>query len=188
MYCIHCGTYLDEHSKFCSNCGSKAVPLEIPVSAPESQNYCNISTPQKAAKPVRFSVFPFISASISATMFFVALFPWFTLNNDPYTLYKMLDYSFMLEYYGVSDFGICTILMFICIALLIPSFILALVKRNRMPLVFPIITSSITTISLIIFVSVMPSYSYVLASTPVPIFLFILSVANIVFAILAKKK
>jgi len=162
-----------------------------PVQTPTGVQYIPVEPVSYYRKPVappKHNPFTFVSAGISATMFLLSLLPWFTLDGDPYGIYKMLDYSFMLEHYGVDDFGICAVLMFICIAFLIPSFILALVKRNRMPLAFPIITTSITVLSVLVFVSVMPSYSYVLESTPVPILLFLLSVANIVFAVLARKK
>lgn len=162
-----------------------------PVQTPQGVQYVPVEPVSYYRNPVtppKHNPFTFISAGVTAIMFLVALLPWFTLDGKPYNIYKMLDYSFMLEHYGVEDFGICAILMFICIALLIPSFILALVKRNRMPLVFPIITTAITIFSLLIFVSVMPSYSYVLKSTPVPILLLLLSTANLVFPILARKK
>lgn len=162
-----------------------------PVQTPAGVQYVPVepvSYYRKSVTPPKHNPFTFISAGVTAIMFLVALLPWFTLDGKPYNIYKMLDYSFMLEHYGVEDFGICAILTFICIALLIPSFILALVKRNRMPLVFPIITTAITIFSLLIFVSVMPSYSYVLKSTPVPILLLLLSTANLVFPILARKK
>ncbi len=162
-----------------------------PVQTPAGVQYVPVepvSYYRKSVTPPKHNPFTFISAGIAATMFLVALLPWFTLDGEPYNIYKMLDYSFMLEHYGVEDFSICSVLMFICIALLIPSFILVLVKRNQMPLVFPIITTSITIFSLLIFVSVMPSYSYVLESTPVPILLLLLSAANLVFPILARKK
>lgn len=162
-----------------------------PVQTPQGVQYVPIEPItyyQKPVAPPKHNPFTFISAGVTATMFLVTLLPWFTLDKTPYNIYKMLDYSFMLEHYGVSDFGICAVLMFICIAFMIPSFILALVKRNRMPLAFPIITTAITIFSLLIFVSVMPSNSYVLESTPVPILLLLLSTANLVFPILARKK
>lgn len=189
MYCSMCGILLPDDSNFCHNCGCATAAVNFAQTA-NINPYIETAAPVVTSRPAaeKFNIFPFISAAISLTTMIVAFLPWFTLDNDAYNIYKMLDYNFMLEYYGVGDFSICAVLMFICMALFIPSVILYLVKKHNAPLIFPILTAAIILLSLLIFVYVMPSYSYVLKSTPVPIILLILSVANIVFAILARKK
>lgn len=100
----------------------------------------------------------------------------------------MIEKIDLLERYGLEGFAVTGVLMFIALALLVPQIILALVKRNRMPLGFAIAASAIVSIAVLVAVAVTPSFSYILETTYVGAIMFVFSVANVVFAVFARKK
>lgn len=170
--------------------------------APQPQYFRTVNTPTgtqyipvepvtsftKPQEPPKHSAFTFISAGIMGTMILMFFMPWINVSGEGYSLLAIFTELSFLENYGADIFIGCSVFMLVGLGMLIPGLILALTKRNRMPIGFAIAASVITFIVLFFFLILMTEVSYRVTATAVPAFMFILAIANIVFAVLARKK
>lgn len=138
--------------------------------------------------PPKYNVFTFITAGIMATMMLMFFLPWLTAGYASYNIFTILTENDSLIRYDVDALGICSVLMIVAAGMLIPGLILALTKKNQMPVGFAIAASAITLVALFFFAILMADSAYDAYATAIPMFMFVLSVANIVFAVLARKK
>ncbi len=132
--------------------------------------------------------FTFISAGIMGLMILFLFLPWFMVDNSGYNILTMLTESDYLSLYDADIFVLCSLLMLVALGMLIPGFILAFTKKNRMPIGFAVAASVLTFISLFFFLILSTEVSSAVSVTPVPIVMFLLAVANIVFPAIARKK
>ena len=128
--------------------------------------------------------FCFIAAAVMALMFLFSVLPWASFYGEDVSL--LMCFS---DYY-YDDFEaliFCALIMLVTIGMLIPGIVLALVKRANMPAGFAI-TSSVLTFVNLTFFTIFISDMYRVEITPLPILLFILAIANIVFTCLARRQ
>ena len=153
--------------------GVQYVPAEMPVAA--------------VKKPATYNPFVFISAAIMGLTFFLIIMPWFTANGEGFNLFKIFSDNIYLERFEMDAMALCSFLMLITMGLLIPSIIFALIRKNQMPIGFAIAASVITLVTLLFFVALLSDSKGNVAATSVPAIMFLLSVANIIFPIIARK-
>lgn len=157
-----------------------------PVQTPQGVQYIPAEPIVTVKKPATYNPFVFVAAGIMAAMFLLCFMPWFTVNDKGFNLFDVFTYNIYLEDFEMDAVGLCSFLMIIAMALLIPSAILALVRKNQMPIGFSIAASVITLISLFFFVALLFDSTGDVEATSVPLTMLVLSVANIIFPPVAR--
>lgn len=159
-----------------------------PVQTPTGFQYMPVEPVASVKTPAKYNPFVFVAAGIMALMFILSFMPWFTANGEGFNLFQVFSDNIYLERFEMDAMGLCSFLMLITMGLLIPDVILALFKKNKMPIGFSIATSAITLVALLFFVALVADSKGNVEATSVPAFLFFLSIANIVFPIVARNK
>lgn len=162
MYCSKCGTQLSENAKFCKKCG-------FAVTSPEAE-----------AKP---NPFAFVSAGIMAVMFFLHFLPWFEDNTKSYTFF-----GYYLGRMPVDEAPsrLYIILLLGTMALLLSGAVTAIIRKNHVPIIFAILSSACIVQAPIVYLFSVEAWAVNITS--VPFVIFLLTLINIPFAILAKRK
>lgn len=158
---------------------SYGSPYGVPQQTPPYQSYT-----AEPAQSSSFNVFPYISAGMMALISLMFFMPWFTSYGEGYNLFSPLLDNFSYELGGLF---LCTILMIIDFGMLIPGFVLALTKRQNMPISF-VVASSVFTFIIITIAAIIANDAYSVEATIVPYLTFFLTIGNIVFGILARKQ
>ena len=161
-----------------------------PVQTPQGIQYVAVD-PSAYSCPSRpepkHNPFTFISAGISALMFLLCFFPWFTVDGSGFNLFRVFSDNIYLELFEMDAVAVCSFLMIVTMGLLIPSIILALLRKNQLPLGFSIAASAITLFTLFLFAVLVADSKGNVDATAVPVAMFVLSVLNIVFPAVARK-
>lgn len=159
-----------------------------PVQTPNGVQYMPVEPVVTVKKPEpEYNPFVFVSASIMGLMFILCFIPWFTANGDGFNLFQVFSQNIYLERFEMDATAACSLLMLVTMGLLIPSFILAFVRKNRMPAGLSIAASAITLFTLFLLVVLIADSTGDVEATGTPLALFVLSVANIIFPIVARK-
>lgn len=155
-----------------------------PVQPPVYQNYTYVSPTQPTTLNM---VFSYITAGILGLMFILFLLPWGTAYGEGITMFTPFTDLDALEYMGLDGLMLCSLLTLVDMGMLIPGTIMAIIKRHNMPKGF-VITSAVLTFIIVTFFAIFMSDSYYADATAVPYLAFFLSIASLVFSILARKK
>ncbi len=159
-----------------------------PVETPTGVQYVPAQPVVSVKKPATYNPFVFISAGIMGLMLLLCFFPWFRINGQGFNIFDIFTYNIYLENYEMDAAAACSLLMLVAMGLLIPSLILAFVKKNRMPAGLSIAASAITIFTLFILVVLIADSTGNVGATGSPLIMFVLSVANIIFPIIARNK
>lgn len=160
-----------------------------PVQTPQGVQYVPIEPITYYQKPApKHNPFTFVSAGITGTMILLLFLPWITVGNGGYNIISMLTESTFLERFDAGTFAVCSLFMLICLGMLIPAFILTFVRKNQMPVGFSVTASVLTFVNLFFFLIFTDIATSAVSATIIPVLMFFLAAANIVFAILARKK
>lgn len=160
-----------------------------PVQTPSGVQYMPVEPVVTYHKPEpKYNPFVFVSAAIMGLMFILCFAPWFTANGVGFNLFQVFSQNIYLERFEMDATAACSLLMLVTMGLLIPSFILAFVRKNRMPAGLSIAASVITLVALLCLVALIADSKGNVAATSVPVAMFFLSIANIIFPIVARNK
>ncbi|MBQ7385719.1 MAG: zinc-ribbon domain-containing protein [Ruminococcus sp.] len=162
-----------------------------PVQTPQGVQYVPVEPVSYYRKPVappKHNPFTFVSAGITGTMILLLFLPWITVGDGGYNIISMLTESTFLERFDAGTFAVCSLFMLICLGMLIPAFILTFVRKNQMPVGFSVTASVLTFVNLFFFLIFTDIATSAVSATIIPVLMFFLAAANIVFAVLARKK
>lgn len=193
MYCSNCGALIDADSVFCENCGTSVKNIATPENLNTSPQYSYpvqppVGVQYTAAKPEpKYNPFVFISIGIMSAMILLCFLPWFTIYDKNFTLFQVFSESSYLRGFDMTVVEGCTIILLISVGFLIPSIILAGLKKNKAPVAFPIVASAIMIFNVLVFWIVVAESTRFVESTAVPFFMLALAVANCIFPIIARK-
>lgn len=166
MYCSKCGTQIDEAVNFFPKCGS----------AVEDFSGTEITPTKPKTNP-----FAFVSAGIMAVMLVLHFFPWFYSNTKTYSLFGYYI-SRMPVTESPSIFYI--VLIVGAMGLLIAGIITTVIRKNRIPMVFAIVSSALIHQTPIVYLLSVEAWT--VGVTEIPFIIFALTFVNIAFAIPAK--
>lgn len=201
MFCSKCGTELSENAKFCSKCGYaviKAYRKEPPASIPANPNpYAEIaalvpdgfsadSVSEKPVAKAKPNPFAFVSAGFMAVTLLLYFVPWFFIEDKVIGMFSY--YIGCLPFVYPDDMPAILFLIstFIACLLLILGIITAIIRKNRIPLVFAIASSVLIHLSAAFFIFTKEAWTIGVSITPIIIYL--MTFFNIAFAIPAKIK
>lgn len=203
MFCSKCGNKIEDNAKFCSSCGnaiSDSANTENFYSAP-ANSYTTQSTPEPVQNPyaqplyasarpseapvknTKPNPFAFVSAGIMAVMLVLHFLPWFFAGDKTYSLF-----SYYISRMPVTEAPSIFYLILIlgAMAFLIAGIITAIIRKNRIPMFFAIVSSALiyhTPIAYLLSVE-----AWRVSVTEVPFIIFALTFVNIAFAIPARIK
>ncbi len=159
-----------------------------PVQTPTGVQYIPVEPVVSVKKPEsKYNPFVFISAGITGVMILLLFMPWIMVGDGGYNIITMLTESSFLERFDAGGFAACSIFMFIGLGMLLPAFILALVKKNQMPIGFSVAASVLTFVSLFFFIVFIDIATSAVSATIVPVLIFFLAVASLIFPSIARK-
>ena len=159
-----------------------------PVQTPMGVQYVPAEPIVSYKKPEpKFNPFVFISAGVMGLMLLLCFLPWFSVSGDGFNVFRVFSDNIYLEEFEMDAAALCSIMMVVAMGLLTPSLILALVRKNQLPLGFSIAASVITLISLFFLLALVFDSKGDVEFTYVPLMMSLLSVANIIFPCVARK-
>lgn len=178
MYCIKCGEALSESSKFCTKCGTKI--------AAKAESVAEVQPVAPLSSHATPNISPLISAGISAAMLLLCFVPWVTAGGKGYSMLTVFTNLTDLHKYDGFPFLFCSFIMIIGAGLLIAALALTL-SKNGTATGFVIASSASVFFNLVLF-WFFDAVTRGVTGTVVPFLMLLLAIANIVFAVLAKKK
>ena len=161
----------------------QAPNYNAPVQTPAYQNYAVVRPTQPTTLNKTFS---FVTAGILGLLFVLFLLPWGTAYGEGITMFTAFTDLDALEYMGLDGLMLCSLLTLVDMGMLIPGTIMAIIKRHNMPKGF-VITAAVLSFIILTFFAIFMADSYYAEATIVPYIVFFLSIASLVFSILARK-
>ena len=206
MYCTKCGAQINEDAKFCSKCGnatSDSANTEHFYSAPANP-YATQSTPEPVqnpyAQPVYASArpseapvkntkpnpFAFVSAGIMTVMLVLHFLPWFFVGDGMADVFSYYIGRLPLEYPEDTANILFLVFMLVALGFLIAGIIVAIIRKNHVPVIFAIASSVAIQVYAIFFIFTKEAWT--IGVSFVPLLIYLITFINIPFAILAKKR
>ncbi len=181
MYCIKCGTELNENAKFCSKCGASVnavapASVQAPVSTPAPAPVKN------PAQPVKQNAFTYVSVGITGVMILLFFMPWIVSEGKSFSMFTSVVNLIQLD---IVPFFFEAILMWAVEVLLIFVLVFTLTKK-RNPLGLVITSTALTVFTSLFFWITDYAISFA-TSTVVPVLMLIMAVANLIFFMISRK-
>lgn len=211
MFCNNCKTPLSDNSRFCHSCGSPVLseakkPVYTNISdtyekteytenpyakvIPPESNQANLHPPiyygYPAPEPRKINPFTFVSAAIMGIIAALYFFPWFFVDEKCVSLISYFLIRSYPEYTLSTAMMLFLVFTITAFGLLISGIVVAIIRKNRMPMVFAITSTVSVHLSMLFFV--FTSEAWTTGVSFVPVLIFLLSFFNIAFSIPAKIK
>ena len=196
MFCKNCGARMADGTTYCQNCGhNHSDPFafnqhqSIGGFDPLGMQY----TPPKKSSSV--NVFAIIAAAVMLLMIIFSFLPWIETLFGSFNVFEITELATAGSRYlrGLGEIEGIAVLMLIVVILsdmfCVPGIILAIVKKDRMPMGISVAASILALVGGMVYMIIgVAGTDMGLAPTPFVVLYIALAVSNFIMTSLARNK